>query len=277
MTIEEELSGLNRELSMFPERAFDFKNAGTVIIEQDVADVGSIVWDAEIVLAHYLDQAYGYRLSGMRVLELGAGTGLAGIVAARLGASVVLTDQSKLLPTLIKNARANARELEVGHPGAPTSGGGGKSPLAGDGEGRWIAAELLFFGSDEEMRRWRAGAKQEDGARKGFPPSGCEGDGDDLFDLVIAADVVYLNDLWDAMAFTIKALVNPSGEALMSFEQRRGNVDGFFGPPRFGGEAAGDCWARGEELNLAKDVVGGKGLGNAVEASRVRLFRMRRR
>lgn len=48
---------------------------------QDVADVGSVVWDAEVLLAHYLDQAYGSRLSGMRVLEVGAGTGLAGIVS----------------------------------------------------------------------------------------------------------------------------------------------------------------------------------------------------
>lgn len=48
---------------------------------QDVADVGSVVWDAEVLLAHYLDQAYGSRLNGMRVLELGAGTGLAGIVS----------------------------------------------------------------------------------------------------------------------------------------------------------------------------------------------------
>lgn len=49
---------------------------------QDVADVGSVVWDAEVLLAHYLDQAYGSRLNGMRVLELGSGTGLAGIVSA---------------------------------------------------------------------------------------------------------------------------------------------------------------------------------------------------
>lgn len=33
--------------------------------------------------------------------------------------------------------------------------------------------------------------------------------GHDLFDLVVAADVVYLKDLWDAMAFTIKVRVNP--------------------------------------------------------------------
>ncbi len=34
MTIEDELSGINRELSMFPERAFDFAGAGTIVIEQ---------------------------------------------------------------------------------------------------------------------------------------------------------------------------------------------------------------------------------------------------
>ncbi len=43
--------------------------------------MGSVVWDAEVLLAHYLDRAYGSRLQGMRVLELGAGTGLAGIVS----------------------------------------------------------------------------------------------------------------------------------------------------------------------------------------------------
>lgn len=38
MTIEKELSGLNRELSMFPERAFDFKTAGTEVVIQQVSN-----------------------------------------------------------------------------------------------------------------------------------------------------------------------------------------------------------------------------------------------
>lgn len=46
-----------------------------------MADVGSVVWDAEVVLAHYIDLVHGFRLRGRRVLELGAGTGLAGIVS----------------------------------------------------------------------------------------------------------------------------------------------------------------------------------------------------
>ncbi|CAM9963416.1 unnamed protein product [Pylaiella littoralis] len=382
MTIEKELSGLNRELSMFPERAFDFKTAGTkVVIQQDVADVGSVVWDAEVLLAHYLDQAYGPQLRGMRVLELGAGTGLAGIVAARLGASVVLTDQSKILPTLVRNARANAQDLEcrrrpifpdccgddtpsfaddadhsedilksfpepkngahttafmstvsLARASSPTSSrcrhdndnptctnsamrhqcGGGyhygdetsnsKSPKqveeasspccdGGDstasgvrccfcgatssGNGRWRVEELLFSKNKEELRRWCGVTFGRGDSRKYSRIKAEDDHREDLFDLVVAADVVYLNGLWDSIACTLKAMLKPSGEALMTFEQRRSNVDGFFGPPRFGEH--GDSWEHGEELDFGKGVFTATELGNAAKASRVRLFRMRRR
>ncbi|KAG5179305.1 putative methyltransferase-domain-containing protein [Tribonema minus] len=102
-----ELSANDHDLARFPQRAFEFTHAGTVLIDQDFGDVGSIVWDAEVVLAHHLDATVSKSLRGMSVLELGAGTGLAGIVAARLGAHVVLTDQAKLLPQLQRNADAN--------------------------------------------------------------------------------------------------------------------------------------------------------------------------
>lgn len=39
MGVTDELSGLDRELSMYPVRAFNFKNAGTVVIEQVVTTV----------------------------------------------------------------------------------------------------------------------------------------------------------------------------------------------------------------------------------------------
>ncbi|CAM9930128.1 unnamed protein product [Ectocarpus fasciculatus] len=305
----------------------------------------------------------------MRVLELGAGTGLAGLVAARLGASVVLTDQSKLLPTLIANARAVAQDLEYKRqppitttPGSrdgtsplpsddpadvlstpPESenscsatttlsipNGGGKTEdvpacpksarrrkhgddtglkqaeapkdstvnvaaskpddrelsrtlcgLDGGGsKGCWRVVELLFSESEEELLQWRrmaGGVGTTGGPLRAVLEGGPEGDSHDgLFDLVVAADVVYLNDLWDAMAFTIKALTKPSGEALMTFEQRRGNVDGFFGPPRFGGEESGCCWDPGEEVDFAEGVDAGEVLKDAAKAARVRMYRMRR-
>ena len=348
-------------------------------------------------------------------------------VAARLGASVVLTDQSKILPTLERNARSNARDLECrGLPASPvlcrgttaavsppaadaadppknvaktsstetddlatpaslasTAGssptlsgercGCGTAAWAGsasrqqsdsshagedggtDVKGRWLATELLFSDSAEDLLRWRrsifvGGRDTASGEAEEDEQGGAEADDNDLFDLVVAADVVYLNDLWDAMAFTMKvrangcvcvspteithandgskrtgwwytvffrpagvfrksklefwktvvvlfetprltgesladdppppsstqALLKPKGEALMTFEQRRSNVDGFFGPPRFGEE--NDAWEHGEELNFEEGgAADGKGLGGAAKVARVRMFRMRRR
>lgn len=53
---------------------------------------GVVLWPAAIALAHEI-AARATELRGTRVLELGAGTGLPGIVAASLGAQVVQTDR----------------------------------------------------------------------------------------------------------------------------------------------------------------------------------------
>jgi len=56
---------------------------------------GVALWPAAIALAHDIaSRAADFR--GRRVLELGAGTGLPGIVAATLGARVVQTDRDEL-------------------------------------------------------------------------------------------------------------------------------------------------------------------------------------
>jgi len=54
---------------------------------------GIVLWPAAIALAHEIASR---DLAGARVLELGAGTGLPGIVAASLGARVVQTDRQEL-------------------------------------------------------------------------------------------------------------------------------------------------------------------------------------
>ncbi|CAM9481723.1 unnamed protein product [Chrysoparadoxa australica] len=73
-----------------------------------MATTGTITWDAEVVLAHYLDTTFK-TMSGVSVLELGAGTGLAGLAASHLGATVTLTDQPGVqLQSLQANAAANA-------------------------------------------------------------------------------------------------------------------------------------------------------------------------
>lgn len=68
---------------------------------------GATVWPAAHVLAKYLERQYGKDgLRGSRVVDLGSGTGVAGIVAAAaLGArETFLTDQEQLLFLMRENA-----------------------------------------------------------------------------------------------------------------------------------------------------------------------------
>jgi predicted nicotinamide N-methyase len=68
---------------------------------------GVALWPAAIALAHEL-VARAETLAGRHVLELGAGTGLPGIVAATFGARVVQTDRHEVpLEVCRKNAERN--------------------------------------------------------------------------------------------------------------------------------------------------------------------------
>lgn len=69
-----------------------------------------MLWPSAIALAHELAVR---DLTGKRVLELGAGTGLPGIIAAARGARVVQTDRQSLALHLGKrNAERNGIQLE---------------------------------------------------------------------------------------------------------------------------------------------------------------------
>lgn len=71
---------------------------------------GSVLWPSALALAHELAER---DLTGKRVLELGAGTGLPGAVAAARGAHVVQTDRQSLALHLAKrNAERNGIALE---------------------------------------------------------------------------------------------------------------------------------------------------------------------
>jgi predicted nicotinamide N-methyase len=73
--------------------------------EEPRVPYGIVLWPAAIALAHDIASR---SLSGKRVLELGAGTGLPGIVAASLGAHVVQTDRQELALLVCKqNAQRN--------------------------------------------------------------------------------------------------------------------------------------------------------------------------
>ena len=53
-----------------------------------IGDVGCVVWDAALVLGHFLQSERHFpcnSLIGKSVIELGAGTGAVGLVTAALG------------------------------------------------------------------------------------------------------------------------------------------------------------------------------------------------
>lgn len=67
---------------------------------------GQVVWPVSVVLARFVN-SQGAALAGKRVVELGAGTGLAGLAAARAGAArVTLTDGSDVVLRLLARSLA---------------------------------------------------------------------------------------------------------------------------------------------------------------------------
>ncbi|RRT37160.1 hypothetical protein B296_00057277 [Ensete ventricosum] len=71
---------------------------------------GAVMWDSGIVLGKFLEHAVDsgtLSLRGKRVVELGAGCGLVGCIAALLGADVMLTDLPDRLKLLKKNVDLN--------------------------------------------------------------------------------------------------------------------------------------------------------------------------
>ncbi|NWH81896.1 MT21D methyltransferase, partial [Piaya cayana] len=80
--------------------------------QRAVGGEGGVVWDAALVLAKFLERG-APPLARRRVLELGAGTGAVGIMAAALGANVTLTDLEELQELLAVNIEMN-RHLVTG-------------------------------------------------------------------------------------------------------------------------------------------------------------------
>lgn len=87
------------------ERSWSFFHTGAIVTveqestylarESDRLPYGVMLWPASLALAHDV-LARGEALRGKRVLELGAGTGIPGILAAAHGARVLQVDRSEV-------------------------------------------------------------------------------------------------------------------------------------------------------------------------------------
>jgi predicted nicotinamide N-methyase len=106
------------------DRTWSFLHTGAVItveqerrylaLERDRLPYGVMLWPASIALAHEV-LARGDALRGKRVLELGAGTGMPGILAATFGADVLQIDRDEVALHVCRmnKERNRAQRVEV--------------------------------------------------------------------------------------------------------------------------------------------------------------------
>ncbi|KAJ0806494.1 putative lysine methyltransferase, S-adenosyl-L-methionine-dependent methyltransferase [Helianthus annuus] len=155
--------------------------------------LGTTVWDASMVLVKYLEKNCRKgrfspsKLKGKRVIELGAGCGVAGFGMAMLGCDVVSTDQVEVLPLLMRNVERNTSRIMQMNPDADSIGS--------------ITAAELSWGNDDHIRALD-------------PP----------FDYIIGTDVVYAEHLLEPLLYTMLALSGPKTTILIGYEIRSTNV-----------------------------------------------------
>lgn len=152
---------------------------------------GTTVWDASMVFVKFLEKNRRKgrfspsKLEGKRVIELGAGCGVAGFGMAMLGCDVISTDQVEVLPLLMRNIERNTSRIMQMNP---------------DSFGSIKVAELS----------WGV-----EGHIKAVDPP---------FDYIIGTDVVYAEHLLDPLLQTILALSGPKTTVLLGYEIRSTNV-----------------------------------------------------
>ncbi|XP_028837183.1 protein N-lysine methyltransferase METTL21A [Denticeps clupeoides] len=153
-----------------PSAEFRFADR-TVRLAQDWQRLGvaAVVWDAAVVLCVYLEAGH-VALPGTKAVELGAGTGLVGIVAALLGANVTITDREPALEFLASNVRDNI------------------PPSLQDA----VQVSELTWGEGLES----------------YPPG--------TYDLILGADIVYLEDTFPALLRTLEHLSSERTVILLS-------------------------------------------------------------
>ncbi|XP_057684027.1 protein N-lysine methyltransferase METTL21A [Corythoichthys intestinalis] len=131
--------------------------------------VAAVVWDAAVVMCIYLELGQ-VELKDKVSIELGAGTGLVGIVAALLGAKMTITDRNSAMDFLSANVKANLP----------------------DNLQKSVVVSELSWG--ENLDR--------------YPSEG--------FDLVLGADIVYLEDTFVPLIQTLKHLCSHATVVLLA-------------------------------------------------------------
>ncbi|CAK9172635.1 unnamed protein product [Ilex paraguariensis] len=106
------------------------------------------------ILSEYMSTQgrFDFNFEGKTVLELGAGTGLPGLTAAKLGASlVILTDVEPLLAGLVRNVEENGLQNRVAVSKLVWGSDELPSRIGGLGEVDLVLMSDVFFGASETV------------------------------------------------------------------------------------------------------------------------------
>jgi len=159
-----------------------------LILDSKDGDTGISTWDGARKLALFLNDTKTL-VRGKNVLELGAGTGVSGLAASLCGAAVVtLTDLEYSLPQLVANVNAT---LE----GVDSCGSVRVRRLD------WTDSETFPGGTSEDS------------------------EGSTFFDVILAADVAWLDHLVDPLVTAINACVHEGAVLFLAHQSRTREVD----------------------------------------------------
>lgn len=199
------------DCSLLPRRVFWRSGVRAPLVVQQTmrtdnmwdASTGSAVWGGGVVLKTYMEGLGEEFWAGKRVVELGTGTGLGAITAAKLGAVEVLATDRDV--AVLRLAEANARANGV---------------RVGDGASRPFRTALLEWGP-------RPG--EGDGSSSTAPAGGALSVDAQQWDMVVGADLTYNRDAWPLLVQTIKRLNAP---VILTASERRvdelANLQAFF-------------------------------------------------
>ncbi|KAJ3257863.1 hypothetical protein HDU77_002507 [Chytriomyces hyalinus] len=174
----------------------------------DSNESGTTVWEGGVALARHLAAESAKKkvdLKGKSCIDLGSGTGIVGIVCAKLGAEVLLTDidHPAILAILTKNAgqnilssksNANSSDSAINPTLAEAAGTATILPLEWDSPAR-IPTEIASKGA---------------------------------FDIIVGADVVYSMETVVKLVDTIEALSDRRTDIWIGHEHRDPRVSAHF-------------------------------------------------
>ncbi|CAB1102005.1 unnamed protein product [Ectocarpus sp. CCAP 1310/34] len=171
-------------------------------------NLGTTIWDASVILVRYMErnpQLYSRRrLEGKRVLELGAGCGLAGMYFALQGAHVTFTDLIEVVPLLHRNVTMNLGGQAVEAAAAGTTAASDLREARGRG-GKSVAAAAPARPKAQVLEYdW---GKPLDGLS---PP----------YDYIVACDCVYVERLVESLVWSMARCSDRGTTVLVASEKR---------------------------------------------------------